>query len=152
MKTFAIGRLGDNAKEMTAKNGSKFVTMSVAVDEFIAGKNETIWLSVVAEPSRLGNMFDHLTKGKLVQIVGNLNCQTFNRKDGTVGIDYRFSLDSIAFVPGGKKEDGTEQGAVVTREAQAAEMTTTVAKPKATPAPATSASSSSEAEDEELPF
>ena len=69
------GRLGRNAEEVQTKNGTSFVKYSVAIDEYdyATKANVTTWLNVTDNTERTKKTLQYLTKGSLINLIGNLS-------------------------------------------------------------------------------
>ena len=98
--TELIGRLGADAELKTAKNGSQFVTMRVASNEFFAGENTTTWVSVIWHGERAVKMAEYMKKGTQVVAVGRPKATVYTTKGGETAIDETLYADSVDFVGG----------------------------------------------------
>lgn len=109
IKATVIGRLGEDAKNITVQKGS-FISMRVASNEKINKQEVTTWISVYANTTRYANMLQYLKKGTVVVVTGSINCEVYTAKDGKQGIDYKLNADSINFLNlGGNKPNDNGQ-------------------------------------------
>ena len=93
----ATGRLGADPELKFTQSGKAVTNFRIACDK---RKNEngewktlsTVWLSVSLWENDAEAAAEHLAKGDLVTVVGQLNVREYDRKDGTKGqsieIDY----------------------------------------------------------------
>ena len=63
-------RLGRDAEIKQTQNGNQYVLFPCAIDIFVNGKNETMWMNVTDFSDRTLKIVPYLTKGKLVNICG----------------------------------------------------------------------------------
>lgn len=105
--THFVGRIGSDAKTLTGNNGM-YISMDVAVDNFIKGEKVTTWIRVRSDRSNHINLAKYLTKGRLILCQGTLNDPTIytSKKDGQEHVQLGLRADSIDFVSIGKKKDG----------------------------------------------
>lgn len=110
--TYFIGRIGQDAKVITGERGM-FVSMDIAVENFVKGERTTTWVRVRSKKQNHINLSKYLTKGKLLCCQGSLNEPTiWTDKDGVQHVQLSISADTIDFVSTGKKksEDTLPQG------------------------------------------
>lgn len=101
------GRLGADSELKPSKNGSQFLSMRVASDDFANGETTTTWVSVVWSGERAIKMANHMKKGSLVSIHGVLRTSLYKAKNGESAISHDVLADRVDFVGGGKS--GTTQ-------------------------------------------
>lgn len=99
-KIEVIGNLGQDA-EIKDFNGRRFVAFTVAdsyntKDQNGNTINHCTWFSCTMNGEG-GNLLQYLKKGTPVFVRGNLKAQTYNRRDGGVGIDLSVSVGEITF-------------------------------------------------------
>lgn len=100
-KITLIGRLGRDASVKESQQGTRFLTFTMACDAFVRGENRTHWYDVTSfDPNRYKNMLKYLTKGSSVTVVGDLDADIEEGRDGVTRIRRRVSADSIQFTPG----------------------------------------------------
>lgn len=100
-KITLIGRLGRDASVKESQQGTRFLTFTMACDAFVRGENRTHWYDVTSfDPNRYKNMLQYLTKGSSVTVVGDLDADIEEGRDGVTRIRRRVSADSIQFTPG----------------------------------------------------
>jgi len=83
-----IGRLGRDPEGRVTKNGSKYVTFTVAVDRTWKSrdgerKKETDWFNVEAWGKLGGICLKYLTKGRLVFLEGRLRTSRYEHEGET---------------------------------------------------------------------
>ena len=102
------GRLGRNAELVQGKNGSEFIKYSLAVDEYNpeTKQNDTVWLNVLDATDRSKKMIQYLTKGKLINLVGNDRVTIFNGQNGPM-ISHDVRTFNWEFINSGR-QDTTE--------------------------------------------
>jgi len=142
-KITIIGRLGRDAAIRETQDGGKVVSFTVAVNGRYRGTEKTSWYEVSTfNYERYKNMLKYLTKGSGVIVVGELDADLDEGRDGVTRCRRSIVADSIEFNSNGtsggtsttqavekptsskKAEEVPEDDAVVTRK-----------KPKAAPAP-----------------
>lgn len=107
-KIEVIGNLGQDA-EIKDFNGRRFVAFTVAdsyntKDQNGNTINHCTWFSCTMNGEG-GNLLQYLKKGTPVFVRGNLKVQTYNRRDGGVGIDLSVSVGEITLLPSKKSDD-----------------------------------------------
>ena len=100
-KITLIGRLGRDASVKESQQGTRFLTFTMACDAYRSGESRTHWYDVTSfDPNRYKNMLKYLTKGSSVTVVGDLDADIEEGRDGVTRIRRRVSADSIQFTPG----------------------------------------------------
>lgn len=139
-KITLIGRLGRDASVKESQQGTRFLTFTMACDAFVRGENRTHWYDVTSfDPNRYKNMQKYLTKGSSVTVVGDLDADIEEGRDGVTRIRRRVSADSIQFTPGNTSGQTSESRTTTKRsnedpeDIDEAEITTKRAR-KAEPA------------------
>lgn len=103
--TYFIGRVGQDAKVVTGDRGM-FVSMDIAVENFVKGEKTTTWVRVRSKRQNHINLCKYLTKGKMLCCQGTLNEPTiWIDKSGNQHVQLSISADSIDFVSAGKKKE-----------------------------------------------
>ena len=143
--TELVGRLGADAEVKTSKNGTQFVTMRVASNEFFGGENVTTWVSVIWYGDRAVRMSEYMKKGVQIMAVGKPKASTYATKSGEIAIDETLYADNVDFVGG--SSGGTSSNDAVTDTGTFVPKDKKTEK-KAEPAPAPVAAS----DDDDLPF
>lgn len=99
-KITLIGRLGRDASVKESQQGTRFLTFTMACDAFVRGEKRTHWYDVTSfDPNRYKNMLKYLEKGSSVTVVGDLDADIEEGRDGVTRIRRRVSADSIQFTP-----------------------------------------------------
>lgn len=109
VKAQFIGRLGADAEVKTSKNGSQFLSMRVATDEFNNGVKGTAWLTVMYPGERAMKMKEWLTKGKLVSVFGTERVSLYDNRNGEKVISRDVMADCVDFVSVGGKQEGQQE-------------------------------------------
>lgn len=102
------GRLGRNAEEVQTKNGTSFVKYSVAIDEYdyATKANVTTWLNVTDNTERTKKTLQYLTKGSLINLIGNYKANIFNGQNGP-SISHDVRCLEWSFINAGKNENSS---------------------------------------------
>ena len=130
-KITLIGRLGRDASVKESQQGTRFLTFTMACDAFVRGENRTHWYDITSfDPNRYKNMLQYLTKGSSVTVVGDLDADLDEGRDGVTRIRRRVSADSIQFTPGNSSGSTSESKTTTKRDSEPddideSEMTTT---------------------------
>ena len=130
-KITLIGRLGRDASVKESQQGTRFLTFTMACDAFVRGENRTHWYDITSfDPNRYKNMLKYLTKGSSVTVVGDLDADLDEGRDGVTRIRRRVSADSIQFTPGNSSGSTSETKTTTKRDSEPddideSEMTTT---------------------------
>lgn len=124
-KVFIEGRLGRDAEVKEASNGNKFVRFTMAVNWRRANgkdkEDKTTWYDVSSfNPAYTGKLVEYLTSGTAVIVVGDLEPEMNEGKDGKMYLNMIVRANSIEFPRTGKKEDNSSSSS-----------TSTTAKPQA---------------------
>jgi single stranded DNA-binding protein len=118
-----IGRLGQDAEIKEGKNG-QFVKFTLATttdthkDE--SGKYPTTWINVIYGNANQ-NFVKTLTKGRLVNVIGQLTASTYTSKDGSVKVSLDVRAHNVDYVSNGNSNPQAED--VVTTGASPKEIT-----------------------------
>ena len=173
-KITIIGRLGRDAAIRETQDGSKVVSFTVACNGRYRGVEKTSWYEVSTfNYERYKNMIKYLTKGSSVIVIGELDADVDEGRDGVTRVRRSIVADSIEFNSNGNSgstQTTSEKATAPSPKAAEPEDTVpedsdvevsvtrkrTTAKPKAAKvdeaeAPAPPVSEESEAADD-LPF
>lgn len=102
-KAQILGRLGRDAQIFKSANGSEFLTFTLAVNTRNQGSDITYWVDVRSfNPNHL-KLHKYLTKGKILQVGGDLNTAMTTDKLGVVRVNHNILSDYITFVNLGSK-------------------------------------------------
>ena len=97
-KITIIGRLGRDAAVRETQDGGKVVSFTVAVNGRYRGVEKTSWYEVSTfNYERYKNMVKYLTKGSGVIVVGELDADLDEGRDGTTRVRRSIVADSIEF-------------------------------------------------------
>lgn len=118
-KITLIGRLGRDASVKETQQGTRFLTFTMACDAFVRGENRTHWYDITSfDPNRYKNMLKYLTKGSSVTVVGDLDADLDEGRDGVTRIRRRVSADSIQFTPGNSSGSTSETKTTTKRNSE----------------------------------
>lgn len=148
------GRLGRDAEIKTASNGSQYVGFPIATNNFVNGKDETIWFNVTDYSDRTLKLAQYLTKGKLVNICGNYSDGTYTNKNNEIMVDRKVRALSIDFISVGKSNEGdSSQISVQVQKPQVTQTVSPQPKVQEMALPKMSVNFSSSADEiDDLPF
>ena len=97
-KITIIGRLGRDAAIRETQDGSKVVSFTVACNGRYRGVEKTSWYDVSTfNYERYKNMIKYLTKGSSVIVVGELDADIDEGRDGVTRVRRSIVADSIEF-------------------------------------------------------
>lgn len=149
LKVNFIARLGKDAEVFTTKSKT-YISFTCATQENSSKDSPTIWLSAYADLERFKNVQPYLTKGKMLQITGSLRCNLYHANNGSEGIDYKVSVDSLDFVPGGKRDENATANAAAANQMTTGGLRPSVSIP--TPAPLAAPVPNISPDEVDLPF
>jgi len=110
--TYFIGRIGKDAEVRTTPSGKKFVTMDIAFDDSYGKEPKTRWIRVRSWRENHQKLAQYLTKGKLVNIIGqDMEPTIWTDKQGQNHIQEAVLADTINFVSIGRKGAGKTNSA-----------------------------------------
>ena len=143
LKVNLLGRLGRDAGIYETANGNKFVAFTLAVNTKNLGKDVTYWVDVRSFNQNHIKLVKYLTKGKLLQVGGDYNCNITTDKIGVARISHNVNADYIAFMnlssPNKSEENATTSAATPNDEPQthvaAANIEDTIVMNSPTPTP-----------------
>lgn len=103
--THVIGRVGKDAEVKNGKKGD-FISMDIAVDNFVKGEQTTTWLRVRSNRANHINLAQYLKKGKLLLVEGVLGePEIWEDKQHVQHVQLSIVADSITFISTGKKKE-----------------------------------------------
>lgn len=148
------GRLGRDAELRQTANGRQFLSFTMAEDvRENKDTKRTDWYSVsTTQPQYLGEFAKYLTKGKPIQVIGDIKTSVYTRRDGGVDIDRNIRAAQINFIDFGRRDD-EQQGGQAT--AQAPQATAPAPQPAASAyaaAPMPPVYAASAEPEDDLPF
>lgn len=155
-----LGRLTADAKNVTAGKSS-FISMTVASNEMVNKVETTTFVTVNANTTRYANLLEHLKKGRLVYVEGNLTTNSYTDKNNQPKSEIKIFTDFIQFINAGGQKPAENGEANANADATTAPATNGASqdmtmpplksKAKAEPAPAVAESNATDASDD-LPF
>jgi single-stranded DNA-binding protein len=95
-----IGRLGNDSEVIDGKNG-KFLSFSLATDDFKGGEKTTSWFRVAFNGERAIKMAEWLKKGRLVNVCGTETLSLYTDKSGSTQISRDINAFTVDFVSSG---------------------------------------------------
>lgn len=109
-KITIIGRLGRDAALRETQDGAKVVSFTVACNGRVRGVEKTSWYDVSAfNYERYKNMVKYLTKGSSVIVVGELDADVEEGRDGVTRCRRSVVADSIEFNSNGSGNTQTTE-------------------------------------------
>lgn len=109
VKIHVIGRLGADAEIKETKQGKKFSTFHLAVDDFVQGKRSTVWFAVADFSEAAERRAEFLKKGTLIEVSGVESCRAYLDRSNLPQIARDIRATYIDFVSlGGKQEKDAE--------------------------------------------
>ena len=103
--THVIGRVGKDAEVRKGKKGD-FMSMDIAVDNFVKGEQATTWVRVRSNSANHINLAQYLKKGKLLLVEGVLGePEIWEDKQHVQHVQLSIVADSITFISTGKKKE-----------------------------------------------
>ena len=103
MNKFLIeGRLGKDA-EVRESNGSKFLSLTVAENQFVDKEKKTFWYDVICFNYN-EKLVQYYKKGSVLFITGNLTTDVETGKDGVTRCRRKIVADALDFLSGGKSD------------------------------------------------
>lgn len=155
-KITIIGRLGRDAAIRETQDGGKVISFTVAVNSRYRGVDKTSWYEVFSfNYERFKNMAKYLTKGSSVVVVGDLDADLDEGKDGVQRCRRSINADSIEFNSNGSSGSTTStqttEKPAKTAEVPEDEPVVTRKKKAVEPAPAPEAVEEDIPEDD-IPF
>lgn len=108
-KCTLIGRLGKDARLVESKNGSKFVSFTMAVNTYMGGKEKTTWFDVISF-NFSEKMVPHLTKGSGVEVFGDFDTTLEIGNDGKPYLRNDVRADWFDFARGTSQSNNTQSG------------------------------------------
>ena len=109
-KITIIGRLGRDAALRETQDGAKIVSFTVACNGRVRGVEKTSWYEVSAfNYERYKNMVKYLTKGSSVIVVGELDADVEEGRDGVTRCRRSVVADSIEFNSNGSGNTQTTE-------------------------------------------
>lgn len=109
-----IGRLGADSEVKTAQSGNQFLSMRVAKN-YYDGEKKTVWVNVTLFGERVAKMKEHLTKGTLVMLYGEIRATLGKTKNGEPAMFFDMTADRFEF-PGVGNSGGTASNTAETTE------------------------------------
>lgn len=110
-KIFLEGRLGRNAEVKESSNGNKFVRFTMAVNwrKGSSKDEKTTWYDVSSfNPAYTGKLVDYLKSGTAVIVVGDVEPELREGKDGKAYLNIAVKANSIEFPRINKKDESSE--------------------------------------------
>ena len=105
VKIHVIGRLGADAEVKETKQGKKFSTFNVAVDDFVQGKKTTTWFAVADFSEVAVNRAEYLKKGALVEVQGLECVRPYLDRNNLPNVARDIRATHIDFVSFGNKQE-----------------------------------------------
>lgn len=116
-KCTLVGRLGKDARLVDSKNGSKFVSFTMAVNSYMNGKEQTTWFDVISF-NFSEKVVPHLTKGSAVEVFGDFDTRLEIGSDGKPYLRNDVKADWFDFARGTSQSGGTRTETTVVTETE----------------------------------
>ena len=108
MNKFLIeGRLGKDA-EVRESNGSKFLSLTVAENQFVDKEKKTFWYDVICFNYN-EKLVQYYKKGSVLFVTGQLTTDVETGKDGVARCRRKIVADALDFLSGGKSDSNEKQ-------------------------------------------
>jgi single-strand DNA-binding protein len=114
-KCTLVGRLGKDARLVDSKNGSKFVSFTMAVNSYMNGTEKTTWFDVISF-NFSEKMVPHLTKGSAVEVFGDFDTRLEMGNDGKPYLRNDVRADWFDFARGTSQSGSTRTEATIVNE------------------------------------
>lgn len=106
-----IGRLGANPESRDMKNGEKFTTFSIAVNESYTTKSgekvkKTEWINVIVYRKLAEICAQYLIKGSHVYVAGKLSTNKYKDREGIERTAFQIILDQMQMLGSKFHQDG----------------------------------------------
>lgn len=98
-----LGNTGRDPEMNYTPDGTPVCKFSIAVSRKIKDREETTWYNCTAWRNLAEMLSNHLKKGQMVFVQGELNVRQYTTKDGRNGVSLDVTIDKFQFA-GGKKE------------------------------------------------
>ena len=116
-KCTLVGRLGKDARRVDSKNGSKFVSFTIAVNSYMNGQEKTTWFDVISF-NFSEKIVPHLTKGSAVEVFGDFDTRLEMGNDGKPYLRNDVRADWFDFARGTSQSGGTRTETTVITETE----------------------------------
>lgn len=127
-----LGRLTADAKNVTAGKSS-FISMTVASNEIVNKVETTTFVTVNANTTRYANLLEHLKKGRLVYVEGNLTANAYTDKNNQPKSEIKIFADFIQFISAGGQKSAENGEANANTNATTAPATNDASQDMAMP-------------------
>ena len=105
-----IGRLGREPKMQYTDAGLAITHLNVAIGSGFGDKKVTTWFDVSSFGKQAEILNERLSKGDRVKLVMEfVEVKTYEKKDGSTGVEVRAKLLDFEFVDSVKSSDGAEE-------------------------------------------
>lgn len=138
-----LARLGADAEVKTSQSGNQFLSMRVA-KSYYDGERKTVWINVTLFGDRAIKMKEHLKKGSLIMLFGEIKPTLGKLKSGEDTIFFDMTADRFEFPNVGNSGGTQSEESATTNFGQLKKNDVAAAE---APAPA-----GTSAADDDLPF
>lgn len=104
-----LGRVGRDPEMNYTPNGVAVTKFSVAVDRKQGEKESTVWVNCVAWRGLAETLSQHVHKGDMLFVQGDLDARQYTTRDGKPGVSLDLTIDRFAFA--GSKGNREQAGA-----------------------------------------
>lgn len=102
-----LGNTGRDPEMNYTPDGTAVCKFGLAVTRKVKGNDETTWYNCTGWRTLAEMLSNHLKKGQMVFVQGELNVRQYTTRDGRPGVSLDVTIDKFQFA-GGKKETSTE--------------------------------------------
>ena len=160
-KIFVQGNLGRDAAIRETANGGKFLSLTIADNQYVKGENKTYWYDVTCANFN-EKLVPYYKKGSSLTVIGSLVADLENGNDGVTRCRRIVRADSIEFQQGAKQQEGGQEGQTQQQTTQKKQVNETSnvdsmygsrkKKEEPVPEPVVSTAGSRVDDDSEIPF
>lgn len=134
-----VGRLGQDAKIVQTKSGTKMLAFSVCTSVSVKSSDgsysqRTTWHDCLFTAAKAEKMVSFMTKGTLISCQGQLSYREQELKNGYKGKTASIFVDDVQILAAGKTAETAHQPAAAKAPAAAAPAPAPAPAPKAEPA------------------
>lgn len=104
------GRLGRDAEIRETRNGTQYVSFSVAADRRKNDERGPIWVQVEAWNGVADRIVTYLTKGTPVLVSGLMDTNQYETKAGEQRFELKLNADRVEFLNFGNRNNDDAQG------------------------------------------
>lgn len=100
-----IGRLVRDTELKTTVNGTSMLENVIAWDDWTGGQKTSMFLNFTVFGRQAETMDQYVAKGHQVALSGKLQIRSYDKKDGTKGLDVRMIVSELTLLNNDKKSE-----------------------------------------------